>query len=263
LSWVGDDPVRQDLAGVKLPVPTELHVKKQTLASTFQIQTDSLLLTLKRNNFSPVRSDAEWTVFSVPAGFSPPPTAPRLRPSTLPRARLELPDALPAFETGFASQLTEKWSLIVDGRDVTRLPIATFLDRAIDVFGISGMARAEMFHVLSLVTFTTVPGFVGLSDFAMLFANFGEKNSIFPKLIATLNSRLVTDRLLVFKCVERALDDGVYFSVGASFGWLIAAGERRTLVRNDFDIPFFSEWLVGEDGAHFQTWDDALARCAR
>jgi hypothetical protein len=237
-----------------------LHIKKQTLASTFQIQTDSLLLTLKRNGFSSVRSDSDWTVFSVPASFAPPSTPPRLRPSAAPRARLDLPDGRATFESGFTSQLSEKWSLIVDGREVTRIPIATFLDRAIDIFAISALTRTQMFHVLSLVTFTAVPGFVGLSDFAMMFANFGEKNSIFPKLIATLNSRLVTDRLLVFKCVDRAVDNGVYFSLGASFGWFIVAAGRRTLVRNEFDIPFFSEWLVGEDGAHFQTWDDALAR---
>jgi hypothetical protein len=136
----------------------------------------------------------------------------------------------------------------------------------VEVFGIQGIQQHKLFHILSVVTFSLVPGFVSVDDFAQIYTNFGEKNGLFPKLIATLNSRLVTDGLLVFESIEEPIERGdrgkVYFSLGSNFGFVIVCPDRTTKhVRNEFEIPFFSQWIVDADGTQYQAWEEVLARC--
>jgi hypothetical protein len=41
---------------------------------------------------------------------------------------------------------------------------------------------------------------------------------------------------------------------------MVFPDNRRKFIRNDFEMPFFSQYLMDEDGIQYQGWDDVLAR---
>jgi hypothetical protein len=264
LSWIGDDPAREELVGLKLIAPNEISIKKQILAATFQIQNDSLMINLKRQNFSFLRSELDWSIFSLPSNFSL--DHPNFQTPRTPtgRIRLQLPETVPSVDSAATPGLSDRWKLILDNRDRTRIPLASFLARFVDIFGIKSLNRSDMLYLLSLVTFTTIPGFVNFNDFAQLYANFGEKNSVFPKLIGFLNSYVVANGYVVFECIDKVAGPSegikIYFWLGSSFGFMMMLANGRPIhIKNDFDIPFFSKYLVDENGKQYQTWEEVLA----
>jgi hypothetical protein len=263
LTWIDSDPEREDLVGLRSAGPGEIAIKRQTLAATFQIQNDSLMMNLKRQQFSPARSDGDWSVFTLPTNFSmeQPEVEPPKPPERIRRVELPLRIALP--EANSSAGATEKWKQILDNRNVTRIPLDLFLSRVVEIFEIRSLPPADLFYMLSLVTFSSVPGFVQFNDFAQLYANFGEKNSLFPKMFGLLNSAAASNGFLVFECIDGPVPPAeqvqIYFSLGSSFGFVVVLPSGAAVhVRNDFEIPFFSKYLIDEDGNKYQTWDEVL-----
>lgn len=266
LTWVGDDEERQEMAGIKMGNGRRILIKRGVLAAAFQIQNDSLMLNMKRNEFVIVGNDRQWSICSLPADFRADicvtrEKAPRSKAVLVAGTQLMPPN------TSFQERARERWVVITDGVDTKRMTTDMFFMRVIDVFGIRGLTKADMFAMLSFIVLTTIPGFVYFGDFVQLFANFGEKNALFPKIIALMRATSDCPGSLVRECIEGRLvpsatmSTRIAFSSGASFGFAISFSDGRTLhVRNDFTVPFFSEFLIDEHGTRYNSWKSVLSR---
>lgn len=238
-------------------------MKKAVLASTFQIQYDSLLLNLKRNNFKLTKNMREWAVYEFPENFHAsliPINIPKIQ---APRAMLKEMPETPV--QGFMAQAREHWMVLTLGKHRKMIQAEQFFERMIDNFGVKSMRRSEMLYFLSRVTFRKIPGFVSFTDFVQLFANFGEKNLFFPKIVLLFKAVAVgIDHEIVFESVSapppRVLAPTVHFFNGSSYGFLVSFPNGRTLhVRNDVDLPFFSEYLVDSEGRRYSNWQTVLS----
>ena len=263
LNWVGEDEQRQELAGIKSVGQNEIWIKKAVLASTFQIQYDSLMMNLKRNGFRLVKNMREWALYDSPENFQTSSVMKNTPKSAGPRAVLRCAPQVPA--QTFMSQARDRWLMLTQGKDLKLIHAETFYESVIDQFGVKSLKRSEMLYMLSRVMFPRLPGFISFQDFVQLFANFGEKSSIFPKLVLLFRAATATDdSWLVFECVEvppkHPVHTTVHFFGGSSYGFIVSFPNGTTRhIRNDIDLPFFSEYLVDNMGNRYSSWQSALS----
>jgi hypothetical protein len=258
LDWIGDDPARQNVTGLKKGLNDCICVKKSVLSQVFQIQVDSLALNFKRNKVIPAGTAGDWSVFRCPPDFLK-----KIQVDMTETGKATRQARLSATwenrgESRFTTRCRENWKLMLDNRSVVRIRLDKFCLRILDVYGLRGMDRSDLFRMLSHFVFTRVPGFVQYEDFAQLFANFGEDLGIFPKMIALVREDLEL-KFLELICVEDMAPVAdtirVFFLTGDRFGFLIVwPNGSRKRVRNDFDCPYHGEYLVDDEGQRYHTW---------
>ena len=256
LAWIDNDVEKQELTGLKIIGDNEIWIKKSALASTFQIQNDSLMINLKRNGFRLLKNVKDWAIYAAPANFCM--ISGSTKPCSIPKGKVVL-----GTDQSFSMHLCDKWKLITNGKQRTFVPIEDFFLRVIEVFEIKLLKKSDMFYLLSLVTFPKVPGQVSFTDFAQLYANFGEKNSIFPKMIALLKSAANGSWLSLESGdlpPTTSKETKVTFYDGPSFGFRVSYKDGTFKhIRNEFDVPFFSEYLVDDKGIHYSDWETILS----
>ncbi|OHS96268.1 hypothetical protein TRFO_37567 [Tritrichomonas foetus] len=235
------------------------------------MQTDSLILNFRRSGFKITSKTNDWSPVGIPPnvqlgfmadGSQNSPKVPKIE---APPSRHETKVVRAVLKTGiqteisFIPHLRSKWKIICDNYNSEFLPIEIFLTRLADMYQVKDLSQADSYYLLSLVTFCTIPGWVNFNDFVMLFSNFGEKNAVIPKLVLLLNSNKKCGNFLRFEFYTGQKPDektNVYFSNGPSYGFIVLWPDGGTLeITNDFNTPFFSEFLVDSGGNRYQSWD--------
>lgn len=304
IQWINNDTDRQNLVGLRYKPPDRLEIKKQSLAATFQVQIDSLVLNFRRNGFTFLNKTDDWSIISIPESvsfdnmpnnyqftnsepiFNQPPKKNESKtrqalviqppPYNNPKSNLtnnsssSLTSTFPTssfnivskIDSSFITHLKSKWKVISDNRDITLMPIDLFLTRVSEVYQLKDITQTEAFHLFSLVSFCSIPGWFSFENFIILSTNFGEKNAILPKLVSLLQSNQKTGNWMRFKFKNSPKpkeSTRVYFNSGASFGFIVVKPNgNKFFVYNDFNTPFFSDFLIDDKGNRYNCWDSNI-----
>lgn len=285
INWIDNDTEKQNLVGLKYQPPNRLEIKKNSLAASFQVQIDSLMLNFRRNGFTIINKIDDWSIMEIPPSITfddtqqnfeteePPKSlnqpkkeskvrqASIIHPSSLQNTTGSLaPSLAPASSiSSFISHLNLKWKIISDNKEVNILPIDLFLTRVSDIYQLKDLSQSDAFKLFSLVSFCSIPGWFSYENFLILASNFGEKNALLPKLIALLQSNQRTGNWIRFKFKynpQPKKDTRVYFNPGISYGFIVVkpSGDKL-LVYNDYNTPFFGDFLIDDKGNRYNSWD--------
>jgi hypothetical protein len=164
--------------------------------------------------------------------------------------------------TSFQTDAREKWNILTDKRSVTHLPLEDFCLRIIEMFPMRYVDKSDLFCLLSRFVFTTIPGLVDENDFLQLYANFGQRHHLFPKMVNLLRANRDYE-FLVMECLDRPTTPVdrvvVYFSRGERFGFVVLWPDGRTMhIRNDFECSIDMEYLIDEQRRRYKYWENII-----
>lgn len=290
IHWIGGDTQKENQFGIRFKPPNILEIKKKSLAAAFQVQMDSLILNFRRHGFTFFQKNDEWLGYIIPPNVSfdsfndeeqssPPELKSAEKTIKHREASIKSPmsntikidknntskrpiSVGPNLDYSYVHHLRERWDFIVDKKSIDVMPIENFLNKAADVYQLRDIPKSEIFRLLSMMTFCSTPGFVSFNDFVLLATNFGEKNAVLPKFISLLKTIQKFGPFFRFQFKDNPLPKEtlrVYFNPGSSYGFILVKPDGSQMrIYNDYNTPFFSDFLCDDKSNRYNSWDAIL-----
>ena len=149
------------------------------------------------------------------------------------------------------------WNKISLGKYHYEMPIKQFLIQTTNLFYSSGIPKEQLFKYLTQTLVTSIPGFITFNDFSRLISNFGEKLTIGPKMMLLIEQvgHLFKPQIYSIELsnVSNNEDISIIYSNGSNYGFVLYGKGKSIGITNDFNIPFFNNYLVTND-SRFSSW---------